>query len=93
MGSKPINSEDIIEVLGDLIRRSGPKAPIMVYIDERNSLAALSNVRGIIEKVGFFDVHYYCFTADREMMEEIIINRKPAMPFPQKVAFSKSLSQ
>lgn len=83
VNSKPIRSENILEVLGRVEKQRGQEASVGVLIDLRNSLAALSNIRGIIGKVGFLRVHYFCFTADRKMMEEIILGQQPAVPFSQ----------
>lgn len=79
--SKSVRSEDILEALGRVKKLRGREVPIVVLIDQRNSLAALSNVRGIINKAGFSSVRYFCFTADREMMEEIIVDQRRAVPF------------
>jgi hypothetical protein len=42
---------------------------------------ALSTIRGIIDKVAFTNVRYFIFTADRQMMEEILIGQWRAVPF------------
>lgn len=80
--SKPVRSDKILEVLGGTKRERsrGRETPVVVLIDNRNSMAALSNIRGIIDKAGFSTVRYFYFTADRQRMAEIILNQ-PAIPF------------
>lgn len=85
--SKRVRSEDILEVLGEVKKKRGQEAPMVILIDQRNSLAALSNVRGVINKIGFSSVRYFSFTADRQMMEEIAIDRLRAVPFSLNPAF------
>jgi biopolymer transport protein ExbD len=79
--SKSVRSEDILEDLGRVKKQRGREAPVVVLIDQRNSLAALSNIRGIINKAGFSSVRYFSFTVDRQMMEEIPIDQRRAVPF------------
>ena len=77
---KPVRSEQLLEVLGEIKRQRGREVPVVVLVDQRNSLASLSNIRGIVDKGGFPKVRYFYFTADRQRMAEIILDR-PAMPF------------
>ncbi len=78
--SKPVRSDKILEVFMEVKKqRGGRDVPVVVLIDERNSIAALSNIRGIVNKAGFSRVRYFCFSADRKMMQETI--EQPAIPF------------
>lgn len=81
VNSKPVHSQNILQALGEILKQNGREAPIVVLMDQRNSLAALSNIRGIVNKAGFLNVRYFCFTTDHEMMEEIMIGQQPAIPF------------
>lgn len=80
VGSKPVRSEMLLEVFGGIKKQRGGEIPVVVLIDQRNSLAALSNVRGIIDKAGFSEVRYFYFTVDRQRMAEIVLNSS-ARPF------------
>src|ERR1041385_140072 len=81
LDSKPVRSDHILEALGEVKKQRGRDVPVVVLIDQRSSLAALSNIRGIINKAGFPSVRYFSFTADRQMMEEVIMDERPAVPF------------
>ena len=79
---KPVPSEKLLEALSQAKREreKGRETPIVVLIDKRNSIAALSNIRGIIDKAGFSNVRYFYLSADRERMAEVALDR-PAIPF------------
>lgn len=79
--AKPVRSDEILEVLGRIKERKGGRTSVVVLVDQRNSLATLSNIRGIIDKAGFSNVRYFSFTVDRQMMEEIPIGQRRAIPF------------
>ena len=77
--SKPVRSEDILEVLGRSLETRGRETPVVVLIDQKNSLETLSNTRGILNKVGFLNIRYFYFSQDTRMMAEIVLNHA-AMP-------------
>lgn len=78
--SKPVRSEKILEVFHEVKKqRDGRDTPVVVLVDERNSLTTLANIRGIINKAGFSHVRYFVVNADRTMMQETI--ERPAVPF------------
>jgi hypothetical protein len=79
--AKPLRSDEILEVLGRIKDQKGGRTSVVVLVDQRNSLATLSNIRGIIDKAGFSNVRYFSFTVDRQMMEEIPIGQRRAIPF------------
>ncbi len=78
--SKLVRSERLLEVFGEIKKQRGREVPVVVLVDQRNSLAALSNIRGMVDKAGFSSIRYFYFSADRERMAEIILDR-PAKPF------------
>ncbi|GEM_PF-4645189 len=79
--AKPVRSDEILEVLGRIKEQKGGRTSVVVLVDQRNSLASLSNIRGIIDKAGFSNVRYFSFTVDRQMMEEIPMGQRRAIPF------------
>jgi len=81
--SKVVKSERLLDAFSSIKKERGRNVRVVVLADQRNSLAALSNIRGIIEKAGFSDVQYFYFTADRQMMAEIKLD-KAAIAFSLK---------
>lgn len=79
--SKPVRSDAMLDVFREIKKQKGRNAPIVVLVDERNSLATLSNICGLVNKSGFSGVRYFYFTANREKMGEIGFGQKPAIPF------------
>jgi biopolymer transport protein ExbD len=80
LNSKPVNSERILQALGETKKQRSGETSVVVLADQRNSFAALNNIRGIIDKAGFFHVQYFCFDTNTERMTEIR-SEKPAIPF------------
>ena len=77
--SEPVRSEEILQILGRSLETRGREIPVVVLIDQKNSLETLSNTRGILNKVGFLNIRYFYFSQDTRMMAEINLNHA-AMP-------------
>jgi hypothetical protein len=66
---------DLGQAFTKLMQEKGAGQPIEVIADEGIPIASLSNVRGILEKVGFLTVKYFYVPADHRYMGEIVFGK------------------
>jgi hypothetical protein len=80
LNSKQVRQPDLVDALSEIILKDGREKPVLVVFHEKNSFAILANIRGIVSKVGFVTVRYFCYDDHGRMMEEITFDH-PAIPF------------
>jgi hypothetical protein len=76
-----VRSDKLLEVMCEQKQQKGGRdARIVVIVDNKNSLSTLSNVRGIIDKAGYFDVRYFSLNPEVGRMAEVSFDH-PAIPY------------
>jgi hypothetical protein len=66
---------EALQKLGNLATKRGHTLTVIVGVEDGLSIADLQNMRGIIDKAGFSDVHYFVFGADHRNAGEIIFGK------------------
>lgn len=74
------NLVGLIEQLHQEMAAKKNHAKVTVLLDETASFSDFETLRGVIQKIGFLNVRYFCLSEDKKMMAEIVMNR-PAVPF------------
>ncbi len=78
----PLPGEELLSELGEEIEENGPEHPVVVLIHDGVPFSAMTNMRGVLEKVGFLRIRYFYFGDDKRMMGELRF--LSAVPFRDK---------
>ena len=77
--SKLVSLADSLRTLGDTLRTRGNQIPVIVLADEWLSFERIENLKGIIDKAGAQNVHYYVVGSDKRLMQPF--HSEQAIPY------------
>ncbi len=80
VNGKKIKLPDALDVLNDLMKIRGSRYPVVILFAVDIPLTEAGELEGIVQKVGFEQVKFYCFDAEKTSMSEVIVSKK-SIPF------------